>query len=137
MAVVNIEKLRDEITQRFACAHPKAELRVKVASNGARHYRVQCLRCGEGRQATTAERCLAKQTTKVFDESLRDDWWKARNEAYREAWAVEAQAKKQAWFDEYSTYLDSPAWRAKRQLALDRDNYQCQAQMPGCLGEAD
>lgn len=136
MAVVNIEKLRDGISQRFACVHPRAELRVKVASNGARHYRVQCLRCGEGRQATPTERSLNVQP-KPFDEALREEWWKARNEAYKEAWAAEAQAKKQAWFDEYSEYLDSPGWQAKRVLVLERDKYCCQARLPGCLGAAD
>lgn len=136
MAVVNIEKLRDDVAQRFACAHPKAELRVKVASNGARHYRVQCLRCGEGRQATVAERVLAAQA-KPFDDALRDEWWKAKNEAYKEAWAAESEAKRRAWFDEYSEYLNSPGWFAKRALVLARDGYNCQARLPGCLVVAD
>lgn len=137
MAVVNIEKLRSDIDQQFACAHPKAALRVKVASNGARHYRVQCLRCGEGRQATSAERAQVTTDTKPFDEALRDEWWKAKNEAYKKAWAVESQAKKQAWFDEYSEYLNSPDWRARRKLVLERDGYRCQARMPGCQESAD
>ena len=31
------------------------------------------------------------------------------------------------WLRQYSQYLQSPEWRAKRDLVLKRDNYVCQA----------
>ena len=43
---------------------------------------------------------------------------------------------KRKWFEEYSKYLDTPEWAAKRQRVLERDNYICQAQMEGCRGRA-
>lgn len=33
---------------------------------------------------------------------------------------------KQQWMHAYNAYLNSPAWKAKRQLVLKRDNYLCQ-----------
>jgi 5-methylcytosine-specific restriction endonuclease McrA len=43
---------------------------------------------------------------------------------------------KRRWFAEYNKYLDSPAWKAKRLLVFQRDNYTCQACMEGCNGKA-
>ena len=40
------------------------------------------------------------------------------------------------WWERYDAYLESPAWREKRELVLRRDRGRCKAQLHGCRGSA-
>lgn len=119
------------VEERFACTHASLSMRVKTASNGVRHYWMQCLRCGTGRSATREER-RQTATAEPFDNELQQSWWKAKSEAVHTAYLEQRQVEQQAWFDEHSAYLSSPAWRRRRKLVLERDRFTCQARLDGC-----
>jgi len=40
------------------------------------------------------------------------------------------------WFAEHDAYLHTDAWKRRRQAALERADFECQAELPGCTGEA-
>jgi hypothetical protein len=123
------------IEEEFACSHEQMTFRLKIASNGVRHYWWQCMRCGQGRPATKDER---RQQTDVepFDEQLHKNWYEAKHQAWKAAYANHQALEQQAWLDEHSEYLASPKWRAKRRAVLQRDKYLCQATLEGCSQDA-
>jgi len=133
--VVDYQRLRREVDKRFACSHEHATLRVKVASNGARHFRVQCSRCGQARQATTAER-TRHVNPQPFDEDLQRSWWERKSKAYQQLSEQEATSARQAWLDQYSAFLQTPEWARCRNLVLERDGHTCRALLPGCTQHA-
>jgi 5-methylcytosine-specific restriction endonuclease McrA len=65
-----------------------------------------------------------------FDEELRErvqaEWRKHAEARYQESQAKRAQENDQWWAD-YDAYRQTPEWRERRRLVLERDNYVCQA----------
>lgn len=91
-----------------------------LQSNNTRHYRMQCQLCGEtGRAIKKTE---APGDVKEFDVALkvRQKAGVAETEAFRK------QANRE-WFRVYGLYLQSPEWKAKRNLVLARDGHRCKA----------
>ncbi len=125
-----------QAAQEFKCdPHPsdRVVITVYIASNGTRHYRSQCLECGEMvaalKKGVGKGLYLASQLMHAipFDDTIRTK----RYELIRvRAEELECQ-KKDQWFVQYDAYLRSPEWDKKRKAVLERDKYLCQ----GCLSK--
>jgi hypothetical protein len=118
----------EQLNREFACDHAETEIRRLVASNGVRHFREQCLRCGDSlRSVRVRDVPLRLQVHPVaFDESLRKAWGEAKWERFRaiqeETQSVEREERRRA----YRKYLATPMWTIKRQLVLDRAGDLCE-----------
>lgn len=118
------------MSTEYDCEHPEVEVRYRWASNGVKHYPKQCLRCGAnlGNVAKDSMSGSKRALLKPFDEELRQRFSADK----REAWLQQHQDQRATWWAEYTAYLSSPEWRARRQLVLERDDYRCQARLEGC-----
>jgi hypothetical protein len=117
----------------FDCLHPTTHICRKRQSNGVLVYVRQCLTCGRNRgnvaKASREVRMLADISE--WDQSIADRWEARRNAYYEERrreWKVRTPGTTE-WWQQYNAYLNSTAWRHKRLLVLERDNYVCQ----GCM----
>jgi hypothetical protein len=106
------------------CLHPLNEVRWRLNSDGRRHYKRQCLTCGEafGPMVATSSALADGRAPPQFDDELLA---RSRDTADR-AYAERRAARARAFWDWYAGYLESDAWRAKRAQALNRDNGLCQ-----------
>lgn len=118
----------EQINREFACEHAATEIRRLVASNGVKHYREQCLRCGESLRAVRVRDVpLRLQVHPVeFDEGLRKAWIEAKAERSREIYEETKSAEREEWRREYNAYLATPMWAIKRQRVLDRAGDLCE-----------
>lgn len=122
---------QQELEERFSCGHAEERFCVKVASNGVRHYRLQCVRCGAGRPASKTDR-RASPTVEPFDDSIQSAWWQKKQQAWRSYREQSQHEERQAWFDSANEYYASEKWAAKRYLVLMRDRWKCTARLPIC-----
>lgn len=114
------------LSKAFECLHENMKPRWK----NERKQQVwrQCLSCGASigtaiKHATLSQSELS--SLEVWDETLA----KTRSELFSQAYEMRKQEKDAAWWAWYEAYLNSPAWKVKRDAALKRDHYHCQ----GCL----
>lgn len=112
------EVLREE----FSCDHEDVEVRRKVYRNGIAHYHKQCLRCGTDCGSVPKSSSFLLDIITPFDEGLSTAWWQKRSERYQEL----AQVEKYDWYAEHDSYLDSAAWRSRRQRVLERAGGLCE-----------
>ena len=115
------------------CEHPPmSEVRVKIAINGVRLYRRQCVTCGMAFPLSTAEAVPYKRPGSAvpsFDETLQETYYQhVSDEATRKR-----EQSSREWFAAYDQYLRTPEWRYKRAAVLRRERGVCQ----GCGGVAD
>jgi 5-methylcytosine-specific restriction endonuclease McrA len=112
----------------WRCEHPRIELRYKDAVNGVRQYREQCLQCGGlVRQVKKSEvPSELRSSVPPFDEALQQQWWASRLAEYRQQREEQQQQERERWWRQYSDYLKSPEWRARRYLVLQRANGVCE-----------
>lgn len=113
------------------CSNPNLQKVKYVVEGGSIQVRNQCMSCGwcSGNSigGLTKEQ---REALPSLDETKRDQFNDGKF-AYRRAFnsniaEKKAAIKKREWFDQYSNYLKSPQWLAKRELVLKRDNYRCQ-----------
>ena|SRR5215472_2095593 len=79
----------------------------------------------DGDQAEiTCKGCIRSLDSQERHEQQQAEWQERSAEL-----AAERERENQDWWERYSAYLTSPAWRQRRQLVLVRDGGQCQ----GCL----
>jgi 5-methylcytosine-specific restriction endonuclease McrA len=109
------------------CTHINSVLTVKIISNGSRSYRYQCIKCGEALATVSASRLSLQDRSRVpvYDDELKKEYWKN----VRRRRIQFQEERNQQWWARYEVYIRSPKWRAKRNLVLARDKFQCQ----GCL----
>jgi len=109
------------------CLHPRGEVRWRVNAGGARYYVRQCLDCGAstGNLIASAAALAGGRKPQPFDLDAETRGREAADRAYAER----AATRRHAFWDWYTDYLQSDAWRAKRTQALKRDKGLCQ----GCL----
>lgn len=118
----------EQLNREYACDHAETEVRRLVASNGVRHYREQCLRCGDSLRAVRVKDVpLRLQVHPVdFDDELRKAWGTAKWERFRaiqeETKSVEREERRRA----YHAYLATPMWAVRRQRVLDRAGDLCE-----------
>lgn len=129
---MDLAPLAQAVEEKFGCAHAVLHQCVKTASNGAKHYGWQCARCGDWKAGRKEERNQFSLPLPEFNEELREDWWKARQEFSRHLSMQRREADRREWFAAADTYYSSPGWRAKRAAVLKRDNGLCQARLLGC-----
>ncbi len=122
--------------EEFACSHEVTEHRRFIKEGGARCWVLQCQRCG-AKVGTEIKRDLVPGRCAInpiaFDEELRDNWqsrWRAREEELKRqastAWIDQKRLADEEQWAAYNAYLETPEWRAKRQKAMQRDDFVCQ-----------
>jgi len=119
--------------KKYACAHPKVELRKRTKKNKAISYVMQCLVCGKA-----TSRDITKETAflnnnniepEPFDENLKANWENSRN---KEANLIlgkdkqEREARRAKFWQWYDNYLNTQEWQKKRKLVLERANHTCE-----------
>lgn len=121
-------KLQEQYAQieaEFSCRHETRELRRRVVKNGAVAYVRQCVQCGNTSSAVKAEIALAEAGGNAipdFDASAETQWRDQKSARYRQA-ADSLSGERSA---EYSEYLLSPEWEAKRNLVFKRSRDTCE-----------
>lgn len=110
------------------CAHLTTKPVRHVVKNGAVHYQIQCLRCGDAlRHIPKLERLtLSPSDIGEWDQSIRDRWWQYINAERIQHITEVYKQRREAWLEEASDYYSTPQWRRKSAAVLDRDKI-CQA----------
>ena len=112
----------------FECPHPSTQIRRRQIRGGSFQFVRQCLACGKptGNPIKRAEAELeSRAPIEDWDIDL-EHGWESRRLASANAASKAGEAE---FWSEYGDYLNSSAWRAKRQKVLERDRFMCQ----GCL----
>lgn len=112
------------------CTHEKSSL-VKMKVNDGYRVRRMCSSCYTIFGTFVKQAGLDMSSIKEVNKESYDRWHEEQerrsskriNEIRdrREAW------KKQRFFENYNKYLNSPAWKERREEVLKRDNYLCQS----------
>jgi hypothetical protein len=108
------------------------EIRIvrKRQSNGVEVYVKQCQECGSNKGAVkkTSADILHAHEIGIWDETLRARWNERMHEYYderRRAWDARRIGSAE-WWNQYTWYLESEAWKHLRTRVLARDDYTCQ-----------
>lgn len=118
------------------CPHARLEYRRGETSNGGLLVRQQCLDCGGygpygakhfSFQTVLRETGIPPGLLKPFDQQALDAERERRRELEEQKRALERQAHFQEWADSAAHYYNSDEWRKRRDLALRRDQWTCQA----------
>jgi 5-methylcytosine-specific restriction endonuclease McrA len=93
-----------------------------------KHYREQCLRCGESLRAIRVRDVpLARQTRPIeFDDSLRKAWSEAKWARFREIQDESRDFEREERARQYHAYLATPAWAIKRARVIERAGGLCE-----------
>lgn len=105
-----------------------------ITSAGTIQVRNQCQNCGDLRPNSlggfTKEQ---RERLPLVDQLKRDERQNKWSELIKSFWgkvsdkrAQQHEQGEQQWMHQYNVYLNSPAWKEKRQAVLKRDNYLCQ-----------
>lgn len=113
------------------CTCERTAIRLRIQSNGVQIYSLQCLECGRQIKAVSknAPEVLEMPNVMPFDETLKEQW-EARRRAHSDTQLRirENQVQEQTaeWWRQYDVYLQTTAWRLKRQAVLTRANNWCE-----------
>lgn len=113
------------------CECDRTAIRLRTQSNGVQIYALQCLDCGRQIRAVSknAPEVVEMPNRLPFDTELAVTW-RARESALRQqsadARANERQQKSSEWWAQYDAYLQTTAWRQKRQAVMARANNWCE-----------
>lgn len=130
----------EEMPPDRTCDHEDQHVVRYMQSNGVEIARVQCKTCGKG-LGNKRKADYDFSNLPVFDDELREEWNKCKQEAYnaywqrkQARWEAERQEAEQEkneksliWWRNYNAYLKTPGWYKIRQAVLTRDNNLCQA----------
>lgn len=107
----------------FECDHPNTVPRSRVDSSGRTFYIRQCTDCGQ-QVGTAIKKASIKNLDNVqpFDEEHAQEFERQRWARFDELRRERVETRQA----DYSAYLSSAAWQAKRFKVLERDNYLCQ-----------
>lgn len=127
----------------YCCGEPAYHHVKLITSSGTVQVKEQCKNCGLVKTSAvggfTREQ---KDRLPILDEKHRQFRHDQSSLHYRTAhsklhdkktknYEQQRQDRRESWMKEYSKYLSSPEWRAKRELVLKRDNYKCQCCLSG------
>ena len=112
------------------CEHENQHLCRRMASNGVEHFVMQCLTCG------AHVRAVRKDSIDPEIAATLPEWSDAIRDKHDDQMRREREAFWNERREEYAEYLQSPEWRKRRDHRLFLDDHTCQAQLPGCYGEA-
>lgn len=98
-----------------------------ICSNGTIQIKQQCTNCGDvSGNAIGGISNGEKDSLPILNNELRDSYFKRKSEQKSSLFNKYSAQRKDAWFQSYNEYLESPEWKAKRLLVLKRDKYLCQ-----------
>ena len=122
-----VDNLNNEIN-KLECKHDRTETRFRLASNGGKMFKPQCLRCGEviGNKWLPHSEVQNIEKTLPIDDEFRRFNVELKSELQKELRAIIAGVEREEFFDEYDDYLKSPEWRHRRILVIDRCNGLCE-----------
>lgn len=96
-------------------------LRVQTLSNGAKHLRFQCQKCG------AAVGTMVRQVdAHLFHQGPVPPWNERLVHATEAAEQAQREEESKKWWLWYNGYLQSPEWRARRELVLRRAGGTCE-----------
>jgi hypothetical protein len=105
------------IERRYACDHPKREIRRRIIANGRVAFVAQCVACGHTSYPIAKKMALAQSPSPPpYDEHMQDRRRAAKRAEYERAF-LDLQPALAA---EYRAYLLTPGWRDRRREALRR-----------------
>lgn len=112
----------------YHCEHSRTEIRERTHQNGMMHFVGQCLRCGRQvrayrKDSPEVRTMLENGGVQRFDELLRGVFEQNARADY-EVRRLDTAAE---FWSEYTEYLKSKEWQARREKVLRRDSYICQA----------
>jgi 5-methylcytosine-specific restriction endonuclease McrA len=113
----------------FVCAHKETTRCKKVKSDQQIEIREQCQRCGDKvghaiRKDTMAPQDIARLP--LWDSQLGGRYCTERNHFYTEALNREKLRLLDDWRQRYARYLESEAWKQRRQLVMLRAQGICE-----------
>lgn len=126
------------MNEQVRCQHSVSQIRWRTLSNGARQAWRQCLMCYQT-VGTALKHADAPKDAPEFDEDAREAHWQQIGQVWQEQQRqrdAEFETRRSERRQEYLDYLQTVAWKRKREAVLERANYVCQAQMQGCFGRA-
>ena len=105
------------------------ELRIYSASNGAEHYRHQCLTCGEAVGQNVSKTSVQSEGLSLFDQVLAEQYKasraKERDAIHRKHIKLQS-AEDVRLSKKYKEYLASKEWAAKRSRVMERAANLCE-----------
>ncbi len=124
------DELRAELAQHDneECTHTEAQVRWFRASNGAIHYKKQCLECGEllgqaVRKVDAPANCSQK------DENLFRSYHeirRARRDEILQRYLLKQKSQDSAFWKKYTAYLKTTEWRDLANRVLTRAHGICE-----------
>lgn len=113
------------------CDCSRKAVRQRTQRNGVLIYAEQCLDCGRFIRAISkrAPEIIQMPNRVAFDETLQEKWRQRQreySEQRQQARDAARQEQNAEWWAKYSRYLETNAWRLKRQAVLTRANNWCE-----------
>lgn len=131
--MIDLDSIYARVNREFACDHDETQLTRFVASNGAVHYRTQCLECGDNlkthKKGDILHLLARGGEPPEFDREIGQARSRRWSERYQQLRAEAEEQENANWHDWYQDYLRSPGWRQRRDLVMGRAGGICE----GCL----
>jgi hypothetical protein len=117
------------------CKSPNLQTVRFVDGAGKNHVRNQCQSCGTIKSNSVGgysahEKTMLPLADKNRNEETQERRYSLRTqlyERYRDRLNRRQFQKETLWWKAYKAYLETPKWREKSMLVLERENYLCQA----------
>lgn len=117
------------------CRNPNYQVVLYLTNGGTSQVRKQCKTCGAmPGSAIGGYSKDQREKLPVADLAQRDGFYQQSSDLRttfynrkQQLFEQQQQADRQAWWQGYTAYLNSPEWQRKRTKVLQRDNYLCQA----------
>ena len=122
-----VDNLNSEL-QKLECKHERSEIRFRLACNGSKMFKPQCLRCGEvigSKWIPHSEVPDIENATKIDDDFRRFNI-DLKFDLQKELRAMITEINQEEFLGEYDEYLKSPEWRHRRVLVIERCNGRCE-----------
>lgn len=125
-----VELRRIDGTIYWVCGHKSSEVRLFKDAGGALHYKHQCVVCGSSTGGNSISKATAAKI-KPLDEIKPWDHTREQlfSSAAEAAISSTSEAESAEWWARYNEYLNSPEWKMRRALVMNRANGICE----GCL----
>jgi 5-methylcytosine-specific restriction endonuclease McrA len=118
----------EEVHRRWmdaACKHERISLVRRTLRDGRLAIVYQCQDCGN-QKAGPVKRLPEHDNLPEHDETIFPRYNKRRQDLWKRlVWEADVAAYEQ-WVRDYEAYLDSPAWKKKRRLVIEREGGLCQ-----------
>lgn len=116
------------------CEHV-LEFRRRTLANQVVVYGTQCLRCGAWqavKKSALTDEEMAKATS--YDDDIRQVYWEESCSERQKEFDQIKQRQQREWWSTYNAYLNSSAWKRRREAVFARAKSRCEAQLV-CQGD--